>query len=190
MAPILKSTLVVARQKLLTYSESTRFGKLFLGTIEPAEPMNKDEILVLMEKVLDLSKEDVSQFEGNNDKFWEYVNKLAFAPKEDLGEYDRHRVAYFLRDKIEVEKDQNAVKVLENFLRQENREVTSALLRHEIGFIFGQIYQQAMSSGSFLEAVAEDETESPIVRHEVIMSLENITGSLEKVKQFLTNSDQ
>merc|ERR1712178_561059 len=138
MAPILKSTLVVATQKLLTYSESTRFGKLFLGTIEPAEPMNKQEILVLMEKTLDLSKEDVSQFEGNDDKFWEFVNKLAFAPLDRLGEYDRHRVAYFLRDKIAVEKDQNAIKVVENFLRPENRNVVSALLRHEIGFIFGQ----------------------------------------------------
>jgi len=139
---------------------------------------------------LDLSREDVSQFEGETDKFWEYVDKLAFAPKDRLGEYDRHRVAYFLRDKIEVDKDQNAVKVLENFLRPENRNVTSALLRHEIGFIFGQVYQQAMSSGAFLEAVADDESESPIVRHEVIMALENITGSLEKVKEYLTNSDQ
>jgi len=44
MPLILKSTLVVAREKMITYSSSTRFGKKYLGTIEPAEPMNKHEI--------------------------------------------------------------------------------------------------------------------------------------------------
>lgn len=152
--------------------------------------MNKKEILELMEKTWSLSQTDISELETDNQKFWDHVNKLALAPLENLGEYDRHRVSYFLRDKIAVDKDKNAIKVLENMLRKEHRDVTSSLLRHEIGFIFGQIYDQAGSSGTLLETVAEDETESPIVRHEVIMSLENITGSKEKVEQFQTNSDQ
>jgi len=55
-------------------------------------------------------------------------------------------------------------------MRKENRNVTTALLRHEVAFIFGQIYESAQKSGACLVEVADDDSESPIVRHEVIMA--------------------
>jgi len=90
MPEILRSTLVVAREKMMSYSDEGRFGKKFLGTIEPAEPLDKSEIEGLIQKVLGVG--------STQENFWENVNKLALSPMESIGEYNKHRVAYFLRD--------------------------------------------------------------------------------------------
>jgi len=90
MPEILRSTLVVAREKMKSYSDEGRFGKKFLGTIEPAEPLDKAEINELVQKILGVN--------STEENFWVNVNKLALSPMESLGEYNKHRVAYFLRD--------------------------------------------------------------------------------------------
>jgi len=80
--------------------------------------------------------------------------------------------------------------VLEDLMKKENWNVTTALLRHEVAFIFGQVYENAQQSGDVLVAVSDDKDESPIVRHEVIMALENITGSRNKIRDFLKDENQ
>jgi len=75
-------------------------------------------------------------------------------------------------------------------MKKENWNVTTALLRHEVAFIFGQVYENAQQSGDVLVAVSDDKDESPIVRHEVIMALENITGSRNKIRDFLKDENQ
>ena len=190
MPEILKSTLVVAREKMLTYSESTRFGKKYLGTIEPAEPMDRAEISEMAIKNLG---QEVSGQLGTEEEFWAVVNRLALMDIGALGEYNKHRVAYFLRDTACDGKNvgcADAVRVLENLMRRENWSVTTGLLRHEVAFIFGQVYDNAQSSGNILEMVCDDEEESPIVRHEVIMALEDITKSKKKLEKYLTHGNQ
>lgn len=146
MPPILKSTLIVAREKMLTYSNSTRFGLKFLGTIEPAEPLNKDEILELVKLHFMYNDEEINSIRDDSIKFWNRVNNLALFDIEKLGEYNKHRVAYFLRDEA-CNGEKEAIKVLENMMRRENWGVTTALLRHEVAFIFGQVYEHAQESG-------------------------------------------
>jgi len=191
MPEILKSTLVVAREKMLTYSESTRFGKKFLGTIEPAEPMDRLEICEMMLKHFGNTQD--SEFLVTETEFWGLVRKLALLDISTLGEYNKHRVAYFLRDTASDPKNPGcaeAVKLLEDLMRRENWAVTTALLRHEVAFIFGQVYDNAQSSGEMLEAVCDDDDESPIVRHEVIMALEDITKSKKCLEKYLKHENQ
>lgn len=189
MPEILKSTLVVAREKMNSYSSSTNFGKMFLGTIEPAEPLSREKILEEFERVLRLSTSEIDKIASDEELFWTNVNELALAPLELIGEYKKHCVAYFLRDQASMN-NKNAIKVLENLMKIENRGMTTDLLRHEVAFIFGQVYEYAQESGQVLSFISKDDTESPIVRHEVIMALENITGSRESLKFFLTHENQ
>jgi len=53
-----------------------------------------------------------------------------------------------------------------------------------------QYITSCLQSGDVLVAVSDDKDESPIVRHEVIMALENITGSRNKIRDFLKDENQ
>jgi hypothetical protein len=55
-------------------------------------------------------------------------------------------------------------------MKKENRSITSPLLRHEIGFILGQIGHDNETI-KIISEVCDDETEDPIVRHEAILGL-------------------
>jgi len=59
-------------------------------------------------------------------------------------------------------------------MNKDAREVTSPLLRHEIAFIMGQIYNQEDFIKKTLNEVSLDETEVNIVRHEAILAYYDI----------------
>ena len=59
----------------------------------------------------------------------------------------------------------------------------SALFRHEIAFVFGQIGEAAVAAEDKLIAVVEDEDEHGMVRHEAAEALGSI--STEKALEFL-----
>lgn len=142
---ILKSTLIVAKEKMISFSEESNFGKKYLGTIEPAEPFTLTEIKNLMTKFLGISEnaEELS-IPG---KFWELVEKLVLMDLEKFGEYNKHRLAYFFRDQVDELTDKNKpIEMLELLICGKNRDVTTALLRHEVAFIFGQVYDHAQRS--------------------------------------------
>lgn len=72
----------------------------------------------------------------------------------------------------------------------ENRETCSPLLKHEIGFVFGQLgHQLAQKAIPYLEAVVNDTTESPIVRHECVIALGDVSKDNTLMEKYFSDPD-
>lgn len=66
----------------------------------------------------------------------------------------------------------------------------SALFKHEVAFILGQMAEVASEALSKLEEVLQDENENPIVRHETALTLGEISKGKELLKKYSTHHDQ
>lgn len=98
--------------------------------------------------------------------------------------FNRYRAIFTLR---EFNNDE-AVKILcECFDKQYN---FSALFKHEVAFILGQMCLCAKNALSALEQVLQDETEDPIVRHETALALGEITKSKDLLIQYSRHENQ
>jgi len=99
---------------------------------------------------------------------------------QNLSLFDRYRAMFSLRNLV---KDSNEAleALLTGFSEKE-----SALFRHEVAFVFGQIGEAAQAAESRLIEVVEDETEHGMVRHEAAEALGSICTekSLEFLKRF------
>jgi len=91
--------------------------------------------------------------------------------------FDRYRAMFSLRNMVKV--DSRAIDALLSGFDDKD----SALFRHEIAFVFGQIGEAAAAAEDKLIAVVEDEEEHGMVRHEAAEALGSI--STEKALDFL-----
>lgn len=96
--------------------------------------------------------------------------------------FEKNRVLFTLRN-LGTE---DAINVLcscfnENF---------TALLKHEVSFILGQMAEIASTALSKLEEVLQDETQDPIVRHETALALGEISKGKELLQKYSTHSNQ
>ena len=55
-------------------------------------------------------------------------------------------------------------------MKEEHWNVTSSLIRHEISFVLGQVYESEDFVGACLKEVSLNEKESSIARHEAILA--------------------
>jgi deoxyhypusine monooxygenase len=86
---------------------------------------------------------------------------------------------------------EEAVQALCLTLKPENMKTCSPLLKHEIGFVFGQLGQaKAKSAISDLEAAVSNVEESPIVRHECVIALGDISEDKSFMQKYFEDPDQ
>lgn len=90
--------------------------------------------------------------------------------------WDRYRSMFALRNKGNVD----SAKVLAHALRQSS----SALLKHEVAYVLGQMQERDGGAPEALEASLQDPTEHPMVRHEAAEALGSVCPA-ERVKPLL-----
>jgi len=66
----------------------------------------------------------------------------------------------------------------------------SALFKHEVSFILGQMAKKAKKALTKLEEVLQDEKEDPIVRHETALTLGEISVSKDLLEKYSTHENQ
>ena len=177
---LLKSTVRVAVPKLKTMNANSRYGKTFPGALEPAEPFNEEEICdYLKNKGIEVPK--------GKDQLLESTQKQLLSSYDDVDEFTKYRMMYFLRDVNTLK----AREILSDLLSAKNRKVTSPLLRHELCFILGQINtSNDKCITDALKAASIDESEHSVVRHEAILAFYDLTKDEEFIDQFLKHPDQ
>lgn len=95
--------------------------------------------------------------------------------------FDRYRAMFTLR---EMHTKESVIGLCQALL-PENAATCSALLKHEIGFVFGQLgHDWAKPAIPYLEAVVNDPNESPIVRHECVIALGDISKSKSVMEKY------
>lgn len=138
--------------------------KLHYGSNDPAPPFNykEDERYNSIEK----------------------IGSIMHNPNETY--FNRYRALFTLR---EFNNDK-AVKVLCESFDKKHSSKFSALFKHEVSFILGQMCEQAKSALNALEVVLQDEDEDPIVRHETALTLGEITKSKELLNKYCKHENQ
>lgn len=183
---LLKSTVRVGIWKLKDWKgeAESNFGKMYGGTIEPAEPFTEEEVL----EYLNLPEGELTGLEGEElTRFLVgKVGEKLLLPYEQVDEYPKYRMCYYLRNA----KTKESKEVLATLLKAENRTVISALLRHEISFILGQVYEGEEYIRDILKGVCYDEEEHPVVRHEAILAFWDIVQDQELVDRLKNHEDQ
>lgn len=176
---LLKSTVRVGIGKLSTFTETSRYGKKYGGTIEPAEPFNEAEVREFIEsKGLESPK--------NQEELYNQIHKLLLEDYSVVDEFPKYRLCYYLRDQADI----RSKTILCDLMKPENRKAASALLRHELAFIMGQINNNDKVIQDRLKEVSLDTTEHPVVRHEAILSFYDVTKDEEFIEQFLKHENQ
>ena len=89
--------------------------------------------------------------------------------------FNRYRVIFTLREI----NNESAAKVLSQCYDKSSSVKFSALFKHEVSFIIGQMWENAKSCIKVLENVLQDEEENEIVRHETALALGDISKSKE-----------
>ena len=176
---LLRSTVHVGIGKLKNYTENSRYGKKYGGTIEPAEPFNEQET---REYIKSLGLEDPK----TNAELLNTIESILLRPYSDINEFYKYRLCYYLRDQA----DQRSKEILCKILSAPSRPVISALLRHELCFIMGQINNKDKIIQDTLKEVSIDQEEHPVVRHEAILSFYDVTQDEEFIKEFFTHENQ
>ncbi len=176
---LLRSTVRIGINKLKTWTEKSRYGKKYMGTIEPAEPFNESE---LKEYIVSLGLEEPK----DRDQLFTTIEQLLFKPYSEVDEYKKYQICYFLRDA----NDLRSKEILCKLMKPEHRDVISKLLRHELCFIFGQITNGEQCIKDALRQNSVDETEHPVVRHEAILAFYEITEDEAFVEQFIKHDDK
>lgn len=176
---LLRSTVRLAVPKLKTINENSRYGKKYSGSMEPAEPYNAEEVTeYLKSKGIPEPKSNVELLQA--------VHQELKKSYEEVDEYTKYRMLYFLRDTNNLQ----AKEILSDMLLAKNREVTSPLLRHELCFIMGQINNNEKCIHEALKEASLDEEEHPVVRHEAILSFYDLTKDEGFIDQFLKHPNQ
>ena len=109
----------------------------------------------------------------------EDVAKLSKAlMNTELSLFDRYRAMFGLRDvlpkmKTEAERNECIEALLSGF-----KETKSALFRHEIAFVFGQLGEEGSHATGRLVQVVDDELEHGMVRHEAAEALGNMSSDV------------
>ena len=114
-----------------------------------------------------------------NYKSVEWLKKLLLDPKEPI--FERYRAMFTLRE-IGTEESCEA---LCQTLTEEHKDNCSALLKHEIGFVLGQMgHSFAKVCTPYLIKAVEDEKEAAVVRHEWVIALGDITDKTEVMEKY------
>ncbi|CAH8606085.1 unnamed protein product [Heterobilharzia americana] len=113
----------------------------------------------------------------------EQLHDLLMDPSQTL--FTRYRAMFTLRDHVlKAILDKTSPEKPANLLAQGLEASSSALLRHEVAFVLGQL--TVASTVPFLSACVRTTTEHPMVRHEAAEALGSILGELEG--KFLTDN--
>lgn len=177
---ILRSTVRVGIEKLKGFNSESRYGKKYGGTIEPAEPFSEQEVTDYLNNTL---------LDGDSTEhlpLLERIKRKMRLPYSLVDEYSKYRMCYYLRDLCTKE----CKEILAKLLEPENRQVISPLLRHELSFILGQIYQGEPEIYQVLTRVCSDETEDPIARHEAILAFYDIMKEAELLERLKVHENQ
>ena len=162
---VLRSTVNLAIKKLESYNfNSNNYCKYVTTTAEPAEPFTEEEMKNMLVSV------------GLDE-----TSILDFLLNEKHEEYLKYQVIYRLRNRESVE----SIIILSQLLLPENMNKTSPLMRHEIGFIFGQLSSKAeknVDAKMNLQKCLLNLEEDPIVRHEIILAYSEIWGVDDVIK--------
>lgn len=95
--------------------------------------------------------------------------------------FDRYRAMFTLR---EINTDE-ACEALCQSLTDENFKNCSALLKHEVGFVLGQMgHNFKHVCIPYLEKVVADSNEAPVVRHECVIALGDITDKTAIMEKY------
>jgi deoxyhypusine monooxygenase len=153
--------------ELSKWNEETKQGetegldlkKLKHGTNDPSPPFNIEK----EEKYRDV----------------EWLKNLLLDPKAPI--FDRYRAMFTLR---EVNTDESCEALCQTLVEEHSSDCT-ALLKHEIGFILGQMgHSFAKISTPYLEKAVQNEKEAPVVRHECVIALGDITDKTEVMERY------
>lgn len=121
---------------------------------------------------------------NENYKSVKWLEELLLDPKKPI--FDRYRAMFSLR---EIGTDE-ACKALCQTLTKENFSNCTALLKHEIGFVLGQLgHTYAKICVPYLEQTVGDENEAPVVRHECVIALGDITDKTEVMQKYTNDKD-
>lgn len=157
---------------LKKWNEDTDFGKtenldlkaLKHPTNDPAPPYNPEN--------------------NENYKSVAWLKKLLLDPNEPI--FERYRAMFTLR---EIGTDEACLALCET-LTKENKDNCSALLKHEIGFVFGQLgHEFAKVCVPYLEETVADENEAAVVRHECVIALGDITDKKTVMEKYSKDQD-
>ena len=75
-------------------------------------------------------------------------------------------------------------------LLPENSATCSPLLKHEVGFVIGQLgHYWALPAIPYLEAVVNNPEETAIVRHECVIALGDISKSKSVMEKYFTDPE-
>lgn len=121
---------------------------------------------------------------NENYKSVAWLKDLLLDPKQPI--FERYRAMFTLRE-IGTEE---ACEALCQTLTDENKNNCSALLKHEIGFVMGQMgHNYARTCTPYLEAAVADEKEAPVVRHECVIALGDITDKTTVMEKYVNDKD-
>ena len=160
---VVRSTVRIAIKKLQNFKpDSNNYNKFLKGTIEPAEPFNSSELKAYLKE----SGKTEADIPG-------------ILLDENIEEYTRYQVMYYLREKNDVE----SARIIARLLSLESFDRTSPLMRHEVCFILGQFSEKAKHNEikELLRGNILNLEESPIVRHEAILAYSEIWGNDELI---------
>ena len=166
---VISSTAKLAIAKLERFNpEHNGYNKTVVGTTEPAEPLTEETLTAFL----------VSKGAAKED-----LPSLLLDPSVE--EFTKYGILYYFRN-VYSPLGERAILTL---LSAENREKTSALIRHETCFVLGQLDSSARSETlrKGLQTCIRDSTENPIVRHEAVLAYAAIFGEDDFIEQ--TKSD-
>lgn len=164
---VIRSTARIAIRKMLAYGPNHNYKKYVEGNIEPADPFTESELKSYIKRTK-VYHEDL----------------LPVLLNEQVDEFTKYKIMYYLRN----HGDEQALLTLMRLLEPINRALTSPLLRHEVCFIIGQLQGKAdypfVRKGLF--RAIKDIDEESIVRHEAVLSYNDIWGN-EDLSEILEN---
>lgn len=106
-----------------------------------------------------------------------YLRELLFG--EDL--FNKYRVLFTLRNIASAE----AIDLMSECFSDK----FTALFKHEVAFVLGQMAKTAKKALSKLELVLQDENESNIVRHETALALGELSETKELLDKYSSHED-
>lgn len=162
---VISSTAKLAIAKLERFDPSNNgYNKTVVGTIEPAEPLSEEKLSALL-KEKGLAREQTP----------------ALLLDPSVEEFTKYGVLYYFRNAYSPLGE----KAILTLLDAQNRDKTSALIRHETCFVLGQLDSSARSETlrAGLQTCVRDPSENPIVRHEAVLAYAAIFGEDQFIEE-------
>ena len=185
---LVSQTARIALEKIKNSHLVSRYGVKIPGSLEPAAPFSEPEFsqflldrgylkegeFFMWPMVLSLELDKVQETISNQGKLFE---RVLFDP--ELHEFFKYRLLYLLRDKA----DGISLVMLTRVMEKTQRQFTSALLRHEVAYIFGQLEEKLDNpySKAVLAQLIKDPDEEAVVRHEAIMAFAEVFGATQEI---------